>query len=131
MHFLTFNSQEERRKYGGTAFIEMQYCKMPSGTRIKKIVAIRSIKYWQDDSLYVYLDDIDDFWQNYSQYFDSAVYNNLESGPVDLYGINYYAPEVIDLVIERIHSNRPTEYVELVDWLNRAKKYNGFYILGI
>ena len=35
MLFHTFSSQEERRKYGGSAFIEIQYCKLPIRTRKK------------------------------------------------------------------------------------------------
>ena len=29
MLFHTFKSQEERRKFGGSAFIEIQFCNMP------------------------------------------------------------------------------------------------------
>ena len=47
MLFLTFHSQEERREYGGSAFIEMQFCKLPAGTGIKDIVAVGNINDWE------------------------------------------------------------------------------------
>lgn len=46
MLFHTFNSQEDRRKYGGSAFIEMQFCVLPAGTGIKNIVAVDKIQNW-------------------------------------------------------------------------------------
>ena len=36
--FLRFDSQEDRRKYGGSCFIELQFCKLPFGTRINRII---------------------------------------------------------------------------------------------
>ena len=129
MLFLVFNSQEERRKYGGSAFIEMQFCKLPVGTKTKKIVAVRSINNWQNDSLYIH--DVDVFYQEYSQVFNCGIYNNLKSGRIDIFGINYYAPSFIDSIIERLYDEKPVDYESLAGWLNKAKQYNGFYILGI
>ena len=40
--FLRFDSQEDRRKYGGSCFIELQFCKLPFGTRINRSVNNRS-----------------------------------------------------------------------------------------
>ena len=129
MLFLTFNSQEERREYGGSKFIEMQFCRLPTGTKTKKVVAVRSIKHWQNDSLYVYAEDT--FCQEYSQIFNCGIYNNLESGMFDMFGINYYAPSCIDPIIEKLLETKPVDYEPLVEWLNKAKQYNGFYILGL
>ena len=53
MLFHIFNSQEERRDYGGSAFVEIQFCKLPSGTATDRLVAVDSINNWQDDSLYI------------------------------------------------------------------------------
>ena len=53
MLFHTFNSQEERRAFGGSMFIELQFCKLPVGTKNKKIISVDSIVNWQNDSLYV------------------------------------------------------------------------------
>jgi len=129
--FHRFSSKEERRAYGGSAFIELQFCNLPSGTRIKKIVSVRAITHWKDDSLYIHVDDIDLFYQNYSPVFNCGTYNNLRTGPVDLYGINYYAPEQIEFLLGRILDKKPSDYEVLVDWLTKARAFNGFYVLGV
>lgn len=124
-----FNSQEERRRFGGSAFIEIQFCKMPFNTKAKKIVAVNSITHWQNDSLYI--DEADKFFQEYSHIFNSGIYHNLKTGIVDIFGINYYAPSLIDPIIEKLQADKPIDYELLIDWLRKAKEYNGFYILGI
>lgn len=129
MLFHIFNSQEERRNFGGSAFIEVQFCRLPVGTKLKKIVAVGSIKNWQNDSLYI--DDVDSFYKEYSHIFDCGLYNNLKKGIVDIFGINYYAPDVLDSMIERLNIDKPTDYAILIEWLEKSKGYNGFYILGI
>ena len=129
--FHRFSSKEERRAYGGSAFVELQFCNLPSGTKLKKIVSVRSINYWKDDSLYIHVDDIDLFYQYYSPVFDCGTYNNLKRGPVDLCGINYFAPEQIEFLLARILDKTPLDYEVLVDWLTRAKAFNGFYVLGV
>lgn len=129
--FHVFDSQEERRKYGGSAFVEIQFCKMRSETEIQDLVAASSVNHWQDDSLYIYLDDIEGFVKEYRDIFDSGIYNNLESGLVDIYGINYYKPELVETIISKILTNKTTDCEILIEWLNRAKSYNGFYVLGI
>ena len=50
MLFRVFNSQEERRNFNGSAFIEVQFCKLLVGTKRKKTVSLNSIKNWQNDS---------------------------------------------------------------------------------
>ena len=129
MLFHVFTSQEERRTFGASAFIEVQFCKMPYKTKIKKIVAVNSIKNWQNDSLY--LNDEATFYQEYSNIFTCGIYNNLKSGIVDIFGINYYEPSLVDSIITKLHKNKPIDYMILVEWLTKAKEYNGFYILGI
>lgn len=71
------------------------------------------------------------FFQEYSGIFDCGTYNNMKTGIVDLYGINYYAPSLTDSMIERLKKEKPTDYEVLVEWLGKSKAYNGFYILGI
>ena len=129
MLFHVFSSQEERRTFGGSAFIEVQFFKMPYKTKTKKIVAVNSIKHWQNDSLYI--NDEDTFYQEYSNIFTCGIYNNLKSGIVDIFGINYYEPSLVDSIITKLHKNKPIDYMILVEWLTKAKEYNGFYILGI
>lgn len=119
MLFHVFNSQEERRTYGGSAFIEIQFCKLSANRKVTERVALRSIQHWQNDSLYV--DDEDLFYNEYHCIFDA----------MDIFGMNYYGPESINPVIEKIITAKPMEYEVLVEWLNKAKEYNGFYILGL
>ena len=127
-HF--FDSQEERRNFGGSAFIEILICKLPSGTTTKKLVAISNIKHWQNDSLYI-IDDENAFYQEYSHIFNCGLYNNLKTGIVDIYGINYYAPSLIESIIEKLQKEKPADYEALIEWLTKSEEYNGFYILGI
>lgn len=129
MLFHTFFSQSERWDFGGSAFIEIQFCKLPVRRSIKAIVDVSSIKHRQNDSLYV--SDENAFYQEYGHIFDCGTYNNLETGPVDLNGINYYPASLTDTIIERIRKSKPADYTVLVDWLERAKAHNGFYILGV
>jgi len=128
--FHTFDTQEERRNYGGSAFIEIQFCNMPPQTATKELVAVRSIRNWKNDSLYVHIDDDNTFYQEYGRIFDRGTYNNLKTGPVDIYGINYYAPFLIASIIERLDHEKPVDYEVLIEWLIKAKSHNGFYILG-
>lgn len=81
MKFHMFDSHEERRKHGGSAFIEMQFCRLPKGTSIEKLV--NSDVHRQNDSLYI--DDENEFYRAYSRIFDCGIYNNLSKGTVDIY----------------------------------------------
>lgn len=129
MLFHTFRSQAERRRQGGSCFVELQFCRMPPGTPVRRLVDVDSIRNWMDDSLYV--DDETALYREYGRFFTGGVYNNLRRGPVDLYGINYYESAMIDPLMERLRREQPPEYETLLGWLERAKDYNGFYILGI
>lgn len=131
MIFHTFKSQKERSEFGGSSFIEIQFCKMNPETETGKLVEIDSINNWQDDSLYIYIDDIEKFQNEYSYIFRSGLYNNLERGAMDIYGINWYMPQMIDDMMARLCEDKPVKYETVIEWLNRAKCYNGFYILGI
>ena len=127
--FKIFNTQDERREYAGSAFIEIQFCKMPVDTPIEKIVSVDAIEHWKNGSLYVVDQNI--FYQQYREVLPEGIYNNLKTGPVDIYGINYYAPVLIDDIIKKIRSKKPEDYRILAEWLSNAILCNGFYILGI
>lgn len=129
MLFHTFHSQAEREKCGGSAFLELQFCKLPAQSNLETLVAVEHINYWQNDSLYIH--DARLFDREYSSVFDCGIYNNLRRGTVDLWGINYYPPSSIDILIQKIDTKKPLEYETLKAWLNRAKTHNGFYILGM
>jgi len=98
---------------------------------VEVIVAVDSIRHWLDDSLYVSGDDDNVFLDEYDGIFDGGIYNNLETGTIDPYGINYYGPNLIDTIIAKLMEIKPTDYEKLAKWLNIAKKHNGFYILGV
>ena len=131
MLFYTFSSQAERREFGGSDFFEIQFCRMPQNTELKIITAVDSIHHWLDDSLYVYGDDQNDFLQEYNGILDCGIYGDSETGAIDPYGINYYGPDLIDTIIARLLEVRPADHERLVEWLNTAKQYNGFYLLGV
>lgn len=129
MMFHVFGSPKERKRFGSSALIEIQFCKMPYGTKPEKLVAVDSIDHWQNDSLYT--DDESAFYREYSRVFNCGIYSNLQSGTVDVYGINYYAPSCIDPIMAKLRKERPADHQTLIEWLTEAKRYNGFYILGI
>ena len=129
--FLSFNTTEERRSFGGSAFLEIQYCKILKSKPLKRIVPTDSIKNWDNSSLYVYDDDIKKFYDEYAEILQNGVYNNLCEGKLDTCGINYYSSNRVKDIIERLKSAKPTEYDVLLEWLNNSLSKNGFYILGI
>ena len=129
MLFHVFHSQSDRWRFGSSALIELQFCKLPFGMKAEELVDVDRINHWQNDSLYV--NEVDLFFQEYSHIFPYGTYNNLQSGVVDIYGINYYAPSFTNSIIEKLREEEPTDYEILVEWLDKSKPYNGFYILGI
>ncbi len=111
--------------------MELQYCKIKLDTPIKRIVSDKSISNWQNDSLYVYIDDLEAFYLNYNNMFVGGIYANKKSGDIDIYGINYFSPEKVLIAINNIEKNIPQDKEILLDWLKKSSKYNGIYILGI
>lgn len=129
--FHSFENQAERQAYGGSAFLELQYCKMENGTAEKKLVSVRSLRHWQDDSLYLHADDLAAFLQSYRSVFSNGLYGNMAHGEIDAYGINYYSPAQVTGIMRTIEALRPIGYRTLFDWLRNASQYNGIYILGL
>ncbi len=129
MLFHRFNNQAERRAFGGSDFLELQFCQHESGTSIKKIV--NKIENWRNDSLYISGDDMDTFYKCYKDVFKNGTYNNLKSGEIDFFGVNYYSPKQVDEMIKIIEETKPTDYKTVLDWLVKAKEFNGVYILGV
>lgn len=131
MLFHTFSSQKERREFGRSYFIELQYCRLPPGTPLEQIVSVDAIEHWKNDSLYIYGDDDNAFVRHYGEIFTGGTYNNLTCGSVDMTGINYYTPEQSRLILTRITEKAPPEYALLRDWLENGSAYSGFYLLGL
>lgn len=126
-----FKSQEERRNFGGSAFIEIQHCKLPESTKLEKIISVNVIPHWENDSLYVSGDDMNLFYEQYKDIITGGVYNNGKNGVMDLYGINFYSREKADLIIKGIEDEKPQEYEILLRWLKSGTDYLGFYVLGL
>lgn len=124
-----FLTSAQRKRKGGTAYIELQYCNFKEGTSIKKIV--NKIEHKHDDSLYIHIDDIDCFIEEYGEIFNCGIYNNLENGIIDIFGVNYYPKEETLQTIAKIKDRKPKDYEILISWLDKVKKCNGFYFLGI
>ena len=68
---------------------------------------------------------------NYKNIFKNGVYANLHSGEVDWCGINYYSPGQVEAKIITIEEQKSEDYKALLEWLNKAKTFNGAYILGL
>lgn len=131
MLFHSFHSQEERKTFGGSDFIELQYCRLPEGTSLRDIVSVDAIEHWKDNSLYIFGDDMDLFYQNYGDIITDGMYNNGNCGQMDLFGINFYNREQATEIIERLIEEKPPEYHILVRWLQTGKHHLGFYVLGV
>ena len=129
--FHSFANQEERQNFGGTAFMELQYCTLRPETEIKKIVGVGAHGNWMDSSLYIYLDDIESFCLNYGDIFYGGTYNNLHKGRLDINGINYYTPAQAKEILLKIEGKKPLDYEVISEWLKNGKQYNGFYVLGV
>ncbi len=123
--FLKFNSTEQRRAYGGSAFLELQYCKLPVGTSERKLVSSGSICFWDISSLYVYVDDMDAFYAEYRDILDNG------TKALDLCGINHYSAEATKTIVQETEARRPQGYEVFLEWLRENPHHNGFYILGI
>ena len=98
--FMKFKSNEERRAYGGSDFIEIQYCTLPNGTLDKEIVD--AVHNWDLSSLYIFGDDFQRFYNEYKEIIGNGLYCNLKEGFIDYCGINYYSPEKTIKIIERL-----------------------------
>ena len=131
MLFHTFASQDERRKLGGSDYIEFQLCKLKRGTKLEKIVSNEAVKHWKNDSLYICGDDMEEFYAIYGEIFRDGYYGNGERGIVDYCGINYYTLEQTMFIVERLKREKPKDFQILLDWLTDVGKHNGIYLLGV
>ena len=122
MMFRSFASQEERKKAGGSAFLELQYCTLPCGTPLKKILSPKTVEHWNPCSLYVHADDLELFSREYGDLFD---------GDLPLFGIGYRSPLQTEKLIAKIAAVKPIDHETLLRWLAKAKEQNGFYLLGL
>ena len=133
MLFHSFRSQAERRKFGGSDFIQLTFCKLKRGTAIEEIVSNDAVipLAWNDSSLYIYGDDWNDFYDAYGEIITDGTYSNFKTGYLDWCGINYFSPEQAACIINKIQKEKPSDYQSLLAWLENGTQYNGFYVLGV
>jgi len=129
--FYSLKSIKENILSRGAPFIELQYCKLKTKSKLPKIVSVNKIDFQKDDSLFISINDTEKFDINYGDIFCGGIYNNLKSGKIDWFGINYFSPQQLVDIIDKIEEYKPLDYEILLDWLKQGAKYNGFYILGI
>ena len=127
MLFYGFSSQEERRTFGGSCFAELAFCKGVGDTLFKT----ENLPFWKNDSLYIPDMEQGPFWLAYKDIVGEGWYSPERRGPLDIYGMNYYTPEDLEAIITRVRDQQPQDWEKLLPWLEEARKYNGFYILGV
>ena len=125
MLFNMFASQKERREFGGSDFVELQLCKGKPNAQWEEIV------HWQNNSLYIFGDDMEEFYAQYKEIFQDGLYPNGERGLVDYCGVTYYTLEQTMYIIEMLKREQPRDFQVLLDWLANAEKYDGLYFLGV
>lgn len=91
--FYSFKNMKENILSCEAPFIELQYCKLKTESKTKKILSVNRIDFRKDYSLYISINDIEKFDINYADIFCGGTYNNLKSGQVDWFGINYFSPQ--------------------------------------
>lgn len=74
---------------------------------------------------------MEEFLVAYSDVLGEAVYPNKRSGSLYPLGPNYYPPERIPAIIDRLHERNSEDDRTLAKWLLKATEYNGFYVLGL
>ena len=131
MLFHIFENQAERRAFGGGDFVEFQVCRLKPGTSLEESLSGEWPDHWEDDSLYLCGDDWPEFTEIYGEILTGGTYGNLEQGPLDWCGINYFTPEQEQVILARLETEKPPEYGTLLDWFRRGGVHNGFYVLGI
>ncbi len=129
--FLKFESNEQRRAYGGSCFIEIQHCKMPPNAEPSKVVSVDELHHWELSSLYIFDDDMGRFYDEYKDILGEGLYNNQNEGALDCSGINYYDREKTIKIIERLKKCDSEDSVTFLSWLMDGCNHNGFYILGV
>ena len=133
MLFHSFVSQDERREFGGGDFLEFAFCKSDRNTPIEALVSNDAVAplYWSNSSLYLCGDDWNEFCDAYGEIVANGTYANLETGYLDCCGINYFSPEQVQVIIDRLREEKPKDYQPLLNWLEQDTQYNGFYVLGL
>jgi hypothetical protein len=114
-----------------TDYLEFQICEINKDTDINEIISVANITHWKKSSLYVSVDDWDNFINEYGEYFYGGIQGNTAQGGIDMHGINYFTLGKTVKILADILLNKPKDFQILVEFLEKAKLKNGFYVLGI
>jgi len=114
--FHVFASQEDRRAFGGSAFIEIQYCRHPKYTPVRQLVSVDFIRNWEDDSLYVSDDCMNEFFDQY------AAILGWKTG-MRLFEISYYSCEQSAKIMADAARLKPIGHEKLIEWLKQAQEH--------
>lgn len=115
--FITYNEKDEE----DTGFIELQYCKR----EIPKKIALNFIKHWNKDSLYIGVECLSVFQD---QYFD--IFNEINK--IDIYSPEYFTVEQVKKLRALLLERKPIDYKIIVSWLDICiEKGYSMYFLGI
>ena len=126
MLFHTFSSQEERRAFGGSYFIELQ-----KAAPHLKVGEIHPMQFWKNDSLYIYGDDDNAFFDAYHKIFINGIYANGQTGVMDVCGINYYSGEETARIVKELKQRHLPDQDTLIHWLETPSTEYGLWILGL
>ncbi len=131
MLFHSFSSQEERRSFGGSDFIELQHGKLDASLPMEELVSVHRIPHWREDSLYLQGDDWEQFDAAYGDILTGGTNSDLNCGPLDWCGINYFSPQQTAAICQQLKEQQPIEWDTLLRWLEEGKEAHGFYVLGL
>ena len=111
----------EEREGQGTGFIELQYCKK----KMPRKIALNLIKNWKKDSLYIGVESLNIFTDQYFDIF-SAV------NKIDLYSPEYFTNKQVKQLRELLLERKPLDYKILIKWLDICiEKGYSMYFLGV
>lgn len=116
-----------KKKRGTSAYYELSFCKkdLPTDDLLKSGYTFRS-----EDSLIFHIDDDARFFEHYIKYFENP-HTPDGSGRFFYAGVNYYTPEETERMLARIKKDAPPYSAPLIEWLTKAREYNGIFFLGI
>ena len=111
----------------GYFYYEIQYCK--SANYKKKLE--RGLHFWKKESIYVDMDNEQEFFENYYKYLRISDYVQ-NGGSYDKNGVNYYSAQRAAKILDDITVDKPRDYDVFAAWLEKAAyEYEGFFILGL
>ncbi len=111
----------EEREMVGTGFIELQYCK----NRLPRKIVLMHIKNWKEESLYIGVEFLSIFLDQYLDIFTS-VNKNLK----DIYSLGFFTMKQVVELKKLLLKRKPIDYIILVNWLDICikNKYSMYFL---